>query len=101
MAGLNRIYTRTEQGARALEAQEASVRGGRRWVLALITSDTHLDGIRGTLHRYSEDEIGSLLAELEALGYIRSADGTSEHDLDFTGALSLAALRQAHNAAAG
>lgn len=77
------------------------MRGGRRWVLTLITSDTHVDGIRRVLHRYSEDEIVGLLGELEALGYIRSADATSEHDLDFTGALSLAALRQAHNGAAG
>ena len=98
---LNRIYTRTDEGARALEEQEPAVRGGRRWVLALITSDTHLDGIRRTLHRYSEDEIAGLLAELEGLGYIRSEAATSDHDLDFTGALSLAALRQAHNGAAG
>ena len=70
-------------------------------MLGLITSDTHLEVIRRALHRYSEDEIAGLLAELEGLGYIRSEAATSDHDLDFTGALSLAALRQAHNGAAG
>ena len=101
MSGLNRIYTRTEQGSRALESDQAALRGATRWVLALITNETHLDEIRRVLRRHSEEEIGQLLSGLEALGYVSSAAGTSDHDLDFTGALSLAALRQAHNSAAG
>ena len=99
--GKNRIYTRTDAGSRALESQDAALRGETRWVLGLINADTHLDVIRNGMRRYSETEILQLLAELEGEGFINSVEASTEHDLDFTGNFSLAALRAAHNAAAG
>jgi Cdc6-like AAA superfamily ATPase len=44
---------------------------------------------------YSDERIGELLTELEALGLVKSVASSAEHDLDFTGSLSLAALRAA------
>jgi hypothetical protein len=92
MAALDRIYERT-----AAEAP-AGLRAESRWLLGLITSGTHAATIRAGMGRYTEERIAELLTELEALELVRSVTATKEHDLDFTGSLSLGALRAAHNA---
>ena len=93
MAALNRIYERT-----ALEAPAAGLRAESRWLLGLITSGTHAETIRAGMRRYSDERIAELLTELEALQLVRSVAASTEHDLDFTGSLSLAALRAANAA---
>ena len=90
MAALDRIYERT-----GLEAPAASLRAESRWLLGLISSGTHAATIRAGMGRYSEERIGELLTELEALQLVRSVTATKEHDLDFTGSLSRSALRAA------
>ena len=94
MAALDRIYERT-----GLEAPASSLRAESRWLLGLISSGTHAATIRAGMGRYSDERIGELLTELEALQLVKSTTATKEHDLDFTGSLSLSALRAAHNAA--
>jgi hypothetical protein len=98
MAGLNRIYERTEMGRSALEANASGLRAESRCLLELIKSGTHAETIRSGMRRYTDERLAELLTELEALELVRSVAATSEHDLDFTGNLSLAALRAAHNA---
>ena len=99
MAKAGRIYHRTESGSQALESQNAALRAETRWLLGLIGSETHLDVIRNGMRRYADDEIAQLLSELEGLGFVGSVAATESHDLDFTGTLSLAALRAAQSAA--
>jgi hypothetical protein len=96
MAALNRIYERTERGMTALEAPE--LRAESRWLLGLIKSGTHAETIRDSMRRYTDERIMELLTELEALQLVTSVAAKEEHDLDFTGSLSLGALRAAHNA---
>jgi hypothetical protein len=96
MAGLNRIYERTEAGVSALDAP--GLRAESRWLLGLIKSGTHAETIRTGMRRYSDERIAELLTELEALQLVKSVTASAEHDLDFTGSLSLGALRAAHNA---
>ena len=93
MAALNRIYERT-----ALEAPAAGLRAESRWLLGLITSGTHAETIRAGMRRYSDERIAELLTELEALQLVKSTAASTEHDLDFTGSFSLAALRAAQDA---
>jgi hypothetical protein len=100
MAELNRIYARTEAGLRALDSPGSGLRAETRWLLGLIKSETHGQAVRGGMRRYSDERILELLAELENLCFVESVAATSEHDLDFTDSLSLAALSAAHNAAA-
>jgi len=98
MAQLNRIYERTDAGLSALEAP--GLRAESRWLLGLIKSGTHAETIRLGMRRYSDERIMELLMELEALELVTSVAAKEEHDLDFTGSLSLGALRAAHNAGA-
>ena len=92
MAALDRIYQRTAQEA------PAALRAESRWLLSLITNGTHAATIRAGMGRYTDERIAELLTELEALQLVQSVPASVEHDLDFTGSLSLAALR-AGNAA--
>jgi hypothetical protein len=96
MAQLNRIYERTDAGVSALEAP--GLRAESRWLLGLIKSGTHAETIRLGMRRYSDERIMELLMELEALALVTSVAAKEEHDLDFTGSLSLGALRAAQNA---
>jgi hypothetical protein len=89
MAALDRIYERTGQEA------AAGLRAESRWLLGLITSGTHAATIRAGMGRYTEERIAELLTELEALQLVTSKAASAEHDLDFTGSLSLSALRAA------
>jgi hypothetical protein len=92
MAALDRIYQRTAQ-----EAPATGLRAESRWLLSLITHGTHAATIRSGMGRYSDERIGELLTELEAMQLVRSVAASVEHDLDFTGSLSLAALSAANN----
>jgi len=92
MAALDRIYERT-----GLEAPAASLRAESRWLLGLIGDGSHAEAIRVRMGRsYTSERIGELLCELEALQLVRSVSAGKEHDLDFTGTLSLSALRAAN-----
>jgi len=92
MARLDRIYERT-----AADVPEA-LRAESRWLLGLISHGTHAETIRSGMGRYSDERIAELLTELEALQLVKSKAASADHDLDFTGSLSLAALSAAHNA---
>jgi hypothetical protein len=89
MATLNRIYERTGT------EPAAGLRAESRWLLGLIGQDTHAETIRAGMRRYSDERIAELLTELEALQLVRSVAAEAAHDLDFTGSLSLSALRAA------
>lgn len=93
MASLNRIYERT-----GVEIPATGLRAESRWLLGLIGEHTHAEAIRSGMRRYSDERIAELLTELEALQLVKSVAESADHNLDFTGSLSLAALRAAHNA---
>jgi hypothetical protein len=95
MAALDRIYERT-----GLEAPAGALRAESRWLLGLITSGTHAATIRSGMGRYTDERIAELLTELEAMQLVKSVAASTEHDLDFTGSLSLSALRAAQAARA-
>ena len=95
MAGLDRIYDRTEEGLKALDGSVAGLRAESKWLLGLITSGTHAETIRTGMRRYTDERIMELLTELEALQLVKSVAATSAHNLDFTGSFSLAELRAA------
>jgi hypothetical protein len=90
MTALDRIYERT-----GLEAPADALRAESRWLLGMISSGTHATTIRAGMRRYSDERIAELLTELEALQLVRSITASKDHDLDFTGSLSLSALRAA------
>ena len=92
MASMDRIYERT-----ALQASSTQLRAESRWLLGLIGSGTHATTIRAEMGRYTDERIAELLTELEALQLVTSKAASAQHDLDFTGSLSLGALRAAHN----
>jgi len=92
MAALDRIYERTGR-----EAPAASLRAESRWLLGLIGSETHVETLRAAMRRYTDERIAELLTELEAMQLVTSKAAGADHDLDFTGSLSLSALRAAHN----
>ena len=94
MAALDRIYERTGTDA------PAALRAESRWLLGLISHGTHAQTIRAGMRRYTDERIAELLTELEALQLVKSVEASAEHDLDFTGSLSLAALRAAQSARA-
>lgn len=91
MAAFDRIYERT-----GVETPAASLRAESRWLLGLISSGTHAETIRASMGgRYSNERVAELLTELEALQLVKSTAAGAEHNLDFTGSLSLSALRAA------
>jgi hypothetical protein len=97
MSFRQRIYRATDAGLQALENSPAwlSVSGLR--ILALLKDDTHFAVIRADLGLCEEQQIGNWLRDLEARGLIRSHADRAESDLDFTGSLSLAALKAAQD----
>ena len=100
MPKTERIYRRTEEGVRAYESPSRTLPTHHRSILGLIESDTHSDLIRTTLRRrYPEEKIREWLEELQVLGFLESEPVTATHDLDFTGGLSIAALRAMQEAA--
>jgi hypothetical protein len=99
MAGLDRIYDRTDQGLKALDGSVTALRAESKWLLGLITSGTHAETIRTGMRRYTDERLAELLTELESLQLVKSVPATSAHNLDFTGSFSLAELSAANNAA--
>jgi hypothetical protein len=94
MARTERIYRRTEAGLRAYESPDSGLHAQQRGVLGLIDSDTHSDLIRNTLRRrFGDKQVEGWLSDLEKRGFLEAVAVTAEHDLDFTGSLSLADLR--------
>jgi hypothetical protein len=84
IAQVERIYTRTEAGLRAMENPGSGLAAEARWMLRLIQNQTHGEAIRAGMGRYSKERILGLLAELERQSLVESVAATSEHDLDFT-----------------
>jgi hypothetical protein len=93
MARTEQIYRRTEAGLRAYESPDSGLHAQQRAVLGLIESDTHSDLIRNTLRRrFGDKQVGEWLSDLEKRGFLEALAVTAEHDLDFTGSLSIADL---------
>lgn len=98
MARTERIYRRTEAGQSAHKDPALPVH--HRAILEFVDADTHLDLIRAGFARfYSEEQILGFLEQLQALGLLKSETTTADHDLDFTGEFSAAALRAYQKAA--
>jgi hypothetical protein len=94
MAKTERIYRRTEAGLRAYESPDSGLHAQQRGILGLIESDTHSDLIRNALRRrFGDKQVEAWLSDLEKRGFLEAVEVTPEHDLDFTGSLSLAELR--------
>ena len=94
MARTEQIYRRTEAGLRACENPDSGLHAQQRGILGLIASDTHSDLVRNTLRRrFGDKQVEEWLSDLEKRGLLEAVAVTAEHDLDFTGSLSLADLR--------
>jgi hypothetical protein len=98
MAFRHRIYRATDAGLQALENPPAGILLPCLRILALLSGDTHFAVIRADMRMCEEEQIGKWLRELEARGLVSSHAERVESDLDFTGSLSLAALKAGHNA---
>jgi hypothetical protein len=99
---LDRIYDRTEAGQKALDDSTSSkLRAETRWMLGLVSAGTHAHEIRRGMRRYPDERIAELLMELESLGLISSVQGSTHHNLDFTGSFSIAELAAAAKKADG
>ena len=94
----DRIYRTTDAGLQALENPPASISPSCLRLLALLKDDAHFAVIRAELRTCEEEQVGTWLRDLEARGLIGSHADRAESDLDFTGSLSLAALKAGHNA---
>lgn len=98
MARTERIYRRTEAGQRAHKDPALPVH--HRAILEFVDADMHMDLIRAGFARfYAETQLLGFLDELQALGLVESETTTANHDLDFTGQFSAAALRAYRKAA--
>jgi hypothetical protein len=85
MAGLHRIYRRTESGLKAWLTHDPAVSEEHRRILGLIDGDTHSDVVRSLLRRHADHQ---RLADLETQGLIVSEAAGAAADLDFTGNFS-------------
>jgi DNA-binding FadR family transcriptional regulator len=81
-----RIYRRTEAGAKALATNDPSFSEEHRRILGMIDG-THSDVLRTLLRQHSDFQ---RLAELEAKGLIAAEAAAEVHDLDFTSSYGLA-----------
>ena len=98
MAFRQRIYRATDAGLQALQDPPAGISLPCMRILALMKGDTHYAVVRADMRMCEEAQIGNWLHELERRGLVSSHADHAESDLDFTGSLSLAALRAGHNA---
>lgn len=91
-----RLYTRTEAGRRAWDAQDGRVPLESRRVLGLVQKETDPGDICARLG-CSESAVIEILKELEQGRLVRSigAGSSEREELDFTQPLSLEALRAA------
>lgn len=85
MGKIERVYRRTESGARAWQSEDPKLSAEHRQILGLLRDETHWDELRKMLRRHADYQ---RLAELEAEGLIVSVAAAAEHDLDFTGSFS-------------
>jgi CheY-like chemotaxis protein len=77
-------YRLTEAGRAVRANNDLSVPADYRRILALARVDTHFDVIRGALRRYPDKLIEEWVAELVEIGYLETAPGDMDLDLDFT-----------------
>jgi two-component system OmpR family response regulator len=77
-------YRLTEAGREVSAADDLSVPADYRRILSLVKADTHVDVIRGALRRYPDKLIEEWVAELVEIGYLETAPGEADFDLDFT-----------------
>lgn len=82
-----RLYSRTDAGRKAWDAQDERVPLDCRRVLGLVGHKTGVRHVCGRLG-WSEDTVNDLLEELEGRGLVESI----APDLDFTGSLFLEEL---------
>ena len=99
MAAMTRLYTLTEAGRRAFEAQSSKVPLDSRRVLGLIKPETDPRELRRKLG-WSEDALTEILEEMERGGLVKSigasaAPEAEAPDLDFTDSLKLADIQAA------
>jgi hypothetical protein len=93
---MSRLYTRTEAGRKAWDAQSARVPLDYRRVLGLVGEDTDPQEIGAKLG-WSEAAVIDVLKELEKSRLVKSigAGSSEREELDFTQPLSLEELRAA------
>jgi len=92
---MSRLYSRTEAGRRAWDAQSARVPLDYRRVLGLVGQDTDPEEIGAKLG-WSEAAVIEVLKDLEKSGMVKSVGGASRvSELDFTQPLNLEELRAA------
>ena len=90
-----RLYSRTDAGRRAWDAQDRLVPLDCRRVLGFVEHDTAPRDIREKLG-WSEAAVDEILKELEQGGLVKSVEtGPDKSGLDFTGPLSADDLRAA------
>jgi DNA-binding Lrp family transcriptional regulator len=90
-----RLYTRTDAGRRAWDAQNSLVPLDCRRVLGFVEKDTAAEDI-GSRLGWSEAAVKEVLAELEEGGLVKSIDmGPDRNELDFTGSFRIEDIQAA------
>ena len=95
-----RLYSLTDAGRRAFEAQSGKVPLDSRRVLGLIKPDTDPQDLRARLG-WSEAAVSEVLKELEQGGLVKSIGASANPDapdLDFTGSFNIADVQAAQRA---
>lgn len=95
-----RLYSLTDAGRRAFEAQSSKVPLDSRRVLGLIKPDTDPQDLRARLG-WSEAAVNEILQELERGGLVKSIGASTSPDapdLDFTGNFNIADIQAAQRA---
>ena len=94
---MTRLYSLTEAGRRAFEAQSSRVPLDSRRVLGLIKPDTDPQDVRARLG-WSEAAVTEILQELERGGLVKSIGASASPDapdLDFTDSFKIADIQAA------
>lgn len=95
MPKIERIYRRTESGARAYQSPNSGLPKHHRSILGLIDADTHSDLVRASLRPYYGDkQICDWLDQLHTLGFI-DAQAVSSSPNALTGGFRVEDLRRA------
>jgi DNA-binding PadR family transcriptional regulator len=88
-------YSLTEAGARALADASSGLSIPCRRILGFVQGETHFAVISAGMAMCAEAQVAGWLKQLESQGLLKAHGVGAERDLDFTGSLSLAALRAA------
>jgi hypothetical protein len=93
---MSRLYTLTEAGRKAWDAQDGRIPLESRRVLGLVETETDPEDISARLG-WSESAVVEILKELEQGRLVKSigAGSSEREELDFTQPLSLEELRAA------